>query len=162
MSPPHLVTVSPPHLVTVSPQRMGLDVRLVLPADRCLLCLGGVRHPTLAQSVLQSAAAERAFLLRRDWQRERAGSLFSLNQVAVGLALRLLEDLVAGRIAESTWLHLDYGADGLPSLQRVEAERNAACPLCARAGRGEEGLVHLREVFFRRGVTVRGLRGLHP
>jgi hypothetical protein len=126
---------------------MGLDVRLLLPADRCLLCLGGVRHPTLAHSVLQSAAAERAFLLRRDWQRERAGSLFSLNQTAVGLALRLLEDLVAGRITESTWLHLDYGEDGVPSLQRVSTERNAACPLCAAAGRGEEGLARLHEIF---------------
>jgi hypothetical protein len=126
---------------------MGLDVRLVLPADRCLRCCGGVADPARAAGVLSSAAAERAFFLGRDWRRERLGSLRSLNTVAVGLGLRLLEDLAAGRVRESVWLHLEYDADGLPTLRTVEAEREENCPLCARAGWGEAGLREIGEMF---------------
>ena len=36
-----------------------------------------------------------------DWQTERAGSLRSLNQIAVGFAMRMLEDFIAGRLGEA-------------------------------------------------------------
>jgi hypothetical protein len=55
--------------------------------------------------VLASAEAERVFYAQRDWRRERAGSLASLNQAAVSKALGVLEGLVSGGIESSRWEH---------------------------------------------------------
>jgi hypothetical protein len=119
---------------------MGAEVRLVLPGDGCLLCLGGVAHPSHVDAVFRSRADEERFQSQRDWRRERAGSLRSLNQVAAGLALRLLEDFLAGRVERSMWLRLEYGGDGTPTVHRPESERMSDCPMCAHIGTGDAGL----------------------
>ncbi len=98
-----------------STRQVGADVRFVLP-EHCLWCFGGLRHATEARQVLASTEAERDFVAQRDWQRERAGSLGSLNQCAVGVALRLLEDLLDGRVQDSTWAHLEFDAAGRLSV----------------------------------------------
>src|SRR5439155_24429327 len=41
-------------------RRMGADVRLTLPGERCLECLGGLADPDGARRALASAEAERA------------------------------------------------------------------------------------------------------
>jgi molybdopterin/thiamine biosynthesis adenylyltransferase len=122
--------------------RMGVSVRLILPG-RCLVCAGGLRLPE-AQNVLRSAAAERTFHAGRDWRRERMGSLLSLNHLASALAQRMIEDLVAERIRETTWLHLEYDQRGKAVITYPPLgpdERAAGCPLCsALAGLGDDGL----------------------
>lgn len=120
---------------------MGADVRLVLPGH-CLLCLGGVAGAVRGRAELLGRSAP----LRLDWRRERAGSLLSLNGVAVHLGLRLLEELLRGRLTGSTWLHLGYDAAGLPWLERRQPP-SVSCSLCELAGTGDAGLLRLREVF---------------
>ena len=73
------------------------------------------------------------------WDRQRAGSLRSLNQVAAHLALGQLQDLVAGRIGASRWLRLEIDAAGVPHLAAPAHRREAlaSCDLCARAGIGD-------------------------
>lgn len=88
-------------------------------------------------------------LLLADWRRQRAGSVRSLNQTAVGLGLRLLEDLVAGRGEGSTWLRLEFDADGVPRLERPHRPADARCPVCAVAGLGDAVLSVLPDVFRR-------------
>lgn len=130
-------------------RQMGADVRLVLP-ERCLLCFGGLRHAAEAQHVLASAAAEGAFYAQRDWRHERAGSLASLNQCAVGMALRLLEDLIAERVQDSTWLHLEFDAMGrlAVSYPLVPPDNTPhPCRLCSLTGWGEEGLSRVAQLF---------------
>jgi len=86
---------------------MGADVRLIVPGDGCLLCIGGIRDPresvTALRNELQGIAA-----FHPPWQARRAGSLRSLNETAVHLGLGLLENLVAGTLEGSTWLRLEY------------------------------------------------------
>ncbi len=120
---------------------MGADVRLILPGEGCLLCQGGVADPGEARRSLAAVWAEAAGR-GGDWRRERAGSLRSLNQVAVGLALRLWEDLVAERRRESTWLRLTFEG-GRPSLQEMPRRPEPNCPLCRYLGGGDalRGLV---------------------
>lgn len=120
-------------------RQMGADVRLILPGEGCLLCWGGVANPQAALAQWRAGLADSATLapLRRPWQAERAGSLRSLNAVAAHLGIRLLEDLVAGRLTQSVWLQLEVDAQGVPSLQPVSATPRAACPLCALQGRGD-------------------------
>ncbi len=137
---------------------MGADVRLALPAETCLLCLGGLRDEAGARHALASADAERAIYAQRDWRRERAGSLASLNHLAVSLALRLYEDLLSERVQTSTWIHLEFDDAGrlavnspIPQFPNSPIPQfpnsPTPCRLCALTGWGEEGLWRVAEIF---------------
>lgn len=125
-------------------RRMGGDVRLILPGDRCLICLGAVANPQQARTV---------FIARRlpappglPWQQQRAGSLRSLNQIAAHLGVRLLEDLVGERVSSSLWIRLEFDPHGLPTLHRLTPHANPACPLCRQMGAGDDGLGAVRDL----------------
>jgi hypothetical protein len=121
-------------------RRMGADVRLVLPG-RCLFCLGNVgdlarsRHELLASTSLQHHEPG-----SQHWHEERLGSLRSLNGVAVHLGIRLLEDLYAGHVRESTWIHLEFDQHGIPHLEHRQPSAQAGCHLCELTARGDEGV----------------------
>jgi hypothetical protein len=129
------------------PRQMGIDVRLTVPGERCLLCQGGLADVAAARAVLQSADAEEAAYATRHWQDERAGSLRSLNQTAAGLAMRLWEDFVAERVSGSTWLHIEFDPTGRLQVTYPVAPANPTCRLCRLAGQGEDGLAATRELF---------------
>jgi molybdopterin/thiamine biosynthesis adenylyltransferase len=114
---------------TVNQRRMGADIRLILPGDGCLLCRGGLSQgwKGLFPEVSQT----------RDWREQRAGSLRSLNQIAIGLALRLAEDLFAERLTRSIWLHLEFSADGMAQITYPPLEASGECLLCKKAGSGD-------------------------
>lgn len=124
-------------------RRLGADVRLLLPG-RCLLCLGGVADLDAARRSLRHARPTQP---AEDWRRTRRGSLRSLNSVAVGLGLRLLEELIAGHRIESTWLHLECDATGLPALEQRRSPSPSACPACALTGAGDAGLSELSRLL---------------
>lgn len=115
-------------------RRAGADVRLILPGDGCLLCRGGLTAlgPALASFHLPRRSSGHAAA----WRRQRAGSLRTLNRIAVGVALQMLCDLVAERIERSTWLQLDLREDGRLSTLYPEPPNDPRCPLCAFAGAG--------------------------
>jgi hypothetical protein len=121
-------------------RRMGADVRLILPGDRCLECLGGLADPAGAHRALATPGAERSVLNDRDWRAERAGSLRSLNGIAAAIAQRLWEDLIADRVRASTWLRIEYDAAGRPSITEPMPPRPVACRLCDLLCRGDDGL----------------------
>jgi molybdopterin/thiamine biosynthesis adenylyltransferase len=129
-------------------REMGADIRLVWPG-RCLLCTGGIRDEATARAVISSADAERELLTTpHDWRNERAGSLASLNGIAVCAAMLLISDFVAGRVRDNgTWLHFDISEAGrlistYPSAVNADSRRTdteTPCA-CAFAGLGEDGL----------------------
>jgi len=125
-------------------REMGADVRLVWPG-RCLLCTGGVRDELDARARLASADAERELFTRpRDFRAERAGSLNSLNGLAVCLALRLLEDFIAGRVRRNgCWLSLNCSEDGTMAIRYPELPATSRDCLCRHAGLGEDGLAQV-------------------
>jgi hypothetical protein len=112
-------------------RQMGADIRLILPGDGCLLCWGGVADP---QEALERWRTKQP---RRPWREERAGSLRSLNAVAAHFGIRLLEDLVAGRLTRSVWLRFEVDEHGLPSLQSLAVRLHPACSLCSLLGQGD-------------------------
>ncbi len=124
-----------------SGRRLGADVRLVLPG-RCLSCLGGVAASPEARAALVPEVAPPSSP-RRAWHDERSGSLLSLNALAVHLAVRLLEDFLGGRVAGSTWLHLEFNPAGLPSIEQRRSPARPACPGCALTALGDAGLQRL-------------------
>lgn len=119
--------------------RMAADVRVLLPGNACLLCLGGLPDEGRARAVLASVAAERTFQRGRNWRAERTGSLASLNQVAVGLAMRSLEDLVSERVRDSVWAHLEFDTAGRCRIEYPGRVPHPSCA-CALSGMGIEGL----------------------
>jgi hypothetical protein len=125
---------------TSRPRTMGLDVRLILPGDGCLLCRGGLANYTAAVEQL-CASRPKADRQNQDWQAARAGSLRSLNQIAAGVALRMLEDLITERIQHTTWARVEFDDTGRMSVRYPEfPAKTRPCSLCLKAGLGEDGL----------------------
>lgn len=131
---------------TAEDRALGADVRLLLP-ERCLMCFGGIAGATPALGELTaSGTSDGARETAPDWRAQRAGSLRSLNTAAVGLATRLLEDFISGRVQSSTWLRLEYESNGIPQLREGAALVTRACSICGVAGLGDSGLSRLRAV----------------
>lgn len=125
---------------------MGADVRLLLP-EQCLMCFGGIAGATQALGELTtSGTPDAAREIAPDWRAQRAGSLRSLNTAAVGLATRLLEDFISGRVQSSTWLRLEYETNGIPRVHQGAGSVTRSCSICAVAGLGDAGLSWLRAV----------------
>jgi hypothetical protein len=114
-------------------RRVGADVRLCLPGEACIACLGGLRDPDGAG---RAVAAPPAALRRgplRPWDEQRAGSLVTVNQIAVNLGVQLWLDLLAGRLGRSTWYHLRWGDDGVADLEAHQWPE-PACRYCRPEG----------------------------
>lgn len=123
-------------------QRMGADVRWIVPGEHCLLCMGGVARPEHVAVIQQGSLQEVQHRQTRNWRQERAGSLHSLNQVAVGLALRMLEDYLGFHLQNSLWLRLTYDR-AIPSIQQIPLADSTPNCLCHLAGGGDELLLRI-------------------
>jgi hypothetical protein len=116
---------------------LGADIRWIVPGEGCLLCMGGVANLQQVEVVRQGLYAEQQYRAQRHWRRERRGSLRSLNMIATGLALRMLEDYLAMRLPTSRWLRLVY-QDSVPQLHELgHGTPNRHC-LCAHTGGGDK------------------------
>lgn len=120
--------------------RMGADVRVILPGEGCLLCRGGLVDYDGAVRELAGAADTSAQSRDRGAFGRRRGSLRSLNTVAVGAALRLLEAVVAGD-GHGGWMRLDDDGTGRFHVNYPEPpDGRVDCPLCQRAGLGDAAI----------------------
>lgn len=120
--------------------RIGADVRVILPGEGCLLCRGGLVDYDGAVRELAGAADASAQSRDRGGFGRRRGSLRSLNTVAVGAALRLLEAVVAGN-GRGGWMRLDDDGTGRFHVDYPEPpDSRADCPLCQRAGLGDAAI----------------------
>lgn len=114
---------------------MGADVRLIVPGDGCLLCHGHLNR--YAQAVETLIGSGGSAMPDSDWRTQRTGSLRSLNQIAAGLGVHLLQDLVADRIQGSIWARIDFDETGRLAVSYPPLNRDPACRLCARMGQGD-------------------------
>lgn len=94
----------------------GADVRVCVPEDRCLVCLGGVA----------SAGGSRA--------RRPGTSTRLINAVAAHLAIELLAGILNGTGVSSRWVRIEAeGGSGrllTREVPREEAGSNSDCPCC--------------------------------
>ncbi|MFZ4509117.1 MAG: ThiF family adenylyltransferase [Fimbriimonas sp.] len=100
---------------------LGIDVRLIVPGSGCLNDYGGPGEATDGVA----------------WSDQRAGSLRSLNHMAVGLGLMQLERLACGDIGRSAWNRLTITGSVEPDLDDMSRQHNASC-LCRYTGIGDE------------------------
>lgn len=117
----------------VAHMQMGADIRLVLPGHGCVLCWGGLAAAPQGLREWEQGAG------LVDWHRQRAGSLRSLNMLAVATGLRWLEELIMGRLTESQWQRVEINQQGLAEWRTMNPRRDPACGLCAQVGRGDVG-----------------------
>ncbi|MCB9892493.1 MAG: ThiF family adenylyltransferase [Planctomycetes bacterium] len=101
---------------------LGADVRLTLPGERCLLCLGGLNVDRPRRNAWNDGG--------------RAGSRRSLNVMAAHMGLLLLEELHRGTLRHGVWRRLTV-RDGIPRWSTPREAPGGACALCARAGEGD-------------------------
>jgi hypothetical protein len=106
--------------------RAGLDVRLILPWQGCLLCVGGLDLETRHEI---------------DGRRERAGSLRSLNSCAVSLGWFLVERLVAGDLDRTVWRQMVFDREGHVTTEEPTFRLRPRCPICAASGQGDSAWV---------------------
>jgi hypothetical protein len=125
---------------------LGADIRLVLPS-RCLLCFGGIADLDQARTELLTHSPNFPISQFPSFPVSRSGSLRSLNTLAVGFALRLLEDFIGGRLKESAWLNVEFNDSGIPTLEHRTPPAHPRCPLCALTGRGDDGIRELPSVL---------------
>ncbi len=113
-------------------REMGADVRLFLPGQACVGCLGGLRNPDEARYLAAAPAGALPTQPRPAWHEGRAGSLITINQVAVNLGIQLWLDLLSGRVDESRWYQLRWADDGSPTIQ-PGGPPAARCEICRKA-----------------------------
>jgi hypothetical protein len=118
-----------------APRLMGADVRLILPGDGCLLCRGSLADYQQAVADLLSRRPSR--LSAQPWHQQRAGSLHSLNQMAVATGRQMLQELVAERLDASLWAHLEISRDGRLSVNYPQVNVSSDCVLCMKSGLGD-------------------------
>jgi hypothetical protein len=100
------------------------DVRLLLPHEGCLCCVGGLGNADRAREELLGIAPPAG---ERPWHAERAGSLITLNTLAVSIGVQLWLDLLSGHLRHSCWHRLEWAAgQGL----RVDAGLVTGSPDC--------------------------------
>jgi hypothetical protein len=112
------------------------------PGDGCLLCRGGhlARYAEAVENLVYRRVPRA--LGGDTWRLQRAGSLASLNQLAVALRVQILLDLVAERLTSSTWAQVEFDDEGHLAVRYPMTGGTSGpspCPLCARAGLGGAG-----------------------
>ena len=92
------------------PSEIRADIRLLTP-DRdggCVACVGGLAD---VEHTLYQLGAPPGVLSRGEpiaWHQQRAGSLVTINSIAVGVAVQTWIDLLAGRLRSSYWHRLRW------------------------------------------------------
>jgi hypothetical protein len=112
---------------------MGADVRLLLPGEACVVCLGGLRDLEQARAEVAAPSGALRRGPRLEWHEQRAGSLVTINQVAVNLGIQMWLDLLAGMVTESQWCHLQWDVNGTLQLQQEQA-MPGMCDVCRPQG----------------------------
>jgi hypothetical protein len=96
-----------------------VDVFFSLPfAGACLLCMASLPDAW-------------------DPRPERAGSLLSVNLLAVSLALQLVQEWLAGMMPVSQWYQATVAAGEAVAVTKRGFAVNQVCPVCARWGGGD-------------------------
>ncbi len=116
---------------TGTSRSLGADVRLLLPGQACVVCLGGLRNLDEAQYDVAAPPGALRRGPRPQWSEQRAGSLVTINAMACNLGIQMYLDLLAGRVTESRWCRIEFTADGRAMI--TDSKRpSESCSICRR------------------------------
>lgn len=125
---PHLDIGTGVHREADGARTIAGDVRLLLPGEGCVACVGGLRDLTQAQDDLLLGPGALPLKPAPRWDQQRAGSLITINALAVSAGVQLWLDLLAGDLRHSHWTRLLWRpGQGL----RVDEADVTGTPNCA-------------------------------
>lgn len=115
---------------------LAADVRLLLPGQGCVCCVGGLGDEEEARYEL--LAPPGALRRRRPlaWHEQRAGSLITLNALTVGTAVQSWLDLLAGRLRGSQWQRFRWIPGTGLHVDQAPVDAARECPICRAATTG--------------------------
>ncbi len=117
-----------------SPREIAADVRLLLPRS-CVMCVGGLREPSGITTSKTSDTTLSSLGQRLEpvdmWRSGgRLGSLLSINEIAVGSALQMWLDLLAGQVRQSMWQRIRWESGRGLSVASGSVAGRKDCPIC--------------------------------
>jgi hypothetical protein len=111
-----------------------VDIRLLLPGEGCVACVGGLDDP---QRRLYDVAAPAGALTRgrrTAWHEQRAGSLITINGLTVSTAVQSWLDLCSGHLSSSYWHRLEWQRGQGIGVDQGAVRAAPECPFCAAGG----------------------------
>ncbi len=121
-------------------RRLAADVRLLLPGQGCLACVGGLAGDTRAWRTLLGSRRWPGSVPRSEAS-DRAGSLVTLNGLAVATAVQFWLDLLAGHLRTSRWSRLRWQPGSGLELQSAAVTARPECPFCRSLPVGAESSI---------------------
>ena len=96
----------------------------------CVACVGGLRdvEETLYELGAPTGVRRRGEPL--DWRQQRAGSLLTINSIAVGIGVQTWLDYLAGSLRTSYWHRLRWVPGGAMQVDGGPVGRAADCRFC--------------------------------
>lgn len=115
--------------------RQGLiagDVRLLLPGQGCVSCVGGLPNEDDARYELLAPPGALQRGLPVAWHEERAGSLVTINAMCVAAGVQLWLDLLGGALETSHWTRFRWRPGRGLEVHEGPVAAADACPVCRR------------------------------
>jgi hypothetical protein len=106
------------------------DVRLLLPGEGCVVCVGGLAD---ADNCLYELAAPPGCLHRGAptlWTEQRAGSLVTIDSAATALGCQIWVGLLAGSFRNSQWHRLEWNAVSGVTTDQASVGADVKCRYC--------------------------------
>ena len=116
-------------------RQLASDVRLLLPGQGCVCCVGGLADEESARYELLAppGALQRGQPVQ--WNEQRLGSLITLNEMTVSIGVQLWLDLLAGELRTSHWHRLRWQPGGGVQADYASVDADSGCTIC-RPGAG--------------------------
>lgn len=112
---------------------IAADIRLLLPGQGCVACVGGLADEEQARYELWAPPGS---LQRRrggrSWQEQRAGSLVTVNMIAAAFGVQLWLDLLSGQLTGSHWTRLRWNPGQGLDVQQGPVTGRHDCQTCSR------------------------------
>jgi hypothetical protein len=114
---------------------IAADVRIIVPGQGCIACIGALSNQEEARHELLAPPGT----LRRErtqaWRDQRAGSLVTINALAVSVGVQLWLDLLGGQLRGSHWSRLRWHPGHGLEIHGGAVAGNPDCELCGQATR---------------------------
>lgn len=113
-------------------KQLAADVRLLLPGEGCISCIGGLASRETAQAELLAPSSVWTRSALQPWNREgRIGSSLLLNSVAVSTGIQSILEVLESGEGASTWHRIRWEADCW-TIDMAKATSQRQCEICRR------------------------------
>jgi len=127
---PHLDIGTGVHREGDGARTIAADVRLLLPGEGCVACVGGLRELEQAQDDLLLGPGTLPLRPAIPWHEQRAGSLVTINAMAVSAGVQLWLDLLGGDLRHSHWSRLLWQPGQGLSVDEADVTGLPDCAIC--------------------------------